>query len=195
MKGEAGFDRLAGGLGNDYLIGGADVDAFMFTTVANTSTNRDSIADFVHGVDQIWMDNAVLPAAGRRRPAEWQLLPARRGRARCQRLSSSTTSRTARPISTRTATAPAAPSCSPCSTTKPVLTAVRLRGDLAHRGATRPSRTFGLFGFRQETGWLEVGRARTLSMAWIGATMGPFRRQFAFSGRETADFAWHRQQR
>ena len=51
-------------MGNDYLVGGADVDAFMFTSVANASTNRDRIADFVHGVDQIWMDNALFPQLG-----------------------------------------------------------------------------------------------------------------------------------
>ena len=64
IKGDAGNDRLSGGLGNDYLVGGGEVDVFMFTSVPNSTTNRDRIADFVHGLDKLWLDNLVFPKLG-----------------------------------------------------------------------------------------------------------------------------------
>ncbi|MEJ1121087.1 calcium-binding protein [Phyllobacterium sp. CCNWLW109] len=64
LVGNAGANILSGGAGNDLLTGGAGSDAFVFNTVANGSTNRDTITDFSAPSDTIWMDNAVFAALG-----------------------------------------------------------------------------------------------------------------------------------
>lgn len=57
IKGQGGSDTLIGGLGRDSLYGGADQDAdrFVFNAVAESAlgTKRDSISQFVSGVDEI----------------------------------------------------------------------------------------------------------------------------------------------
>lgn len=60
LNGGAGNDLLKGGLGNDRLAGGAGRDAFFFHTALNASANRDTITDFVHGQDRLFLENAVF---------------------------------------------------------------------------------------------------------------------------------------
>jgi Ca2+-binding RTX toxin-like protein len=79
LIGGDGQDRLYGGHGNDSLTGGAGVDYFIFNTTPNAATNRDTVADFVHGGDKFWMENAVftkLGAAGALNAANFRLGPA-----------------------------------------------------------------------------------------------------------------------
>jgi microcystin-dependent protein len=76
LNGAAGSDRLFGGKGNDTLTGGANNDAFVFNTTPNGSTNRDFILDYVHGVDELQIENAVfvkLGAAGALNPAFFRI--------------------------------------------------------------------------------------------------------------------------
>lgn len=63
LDGAAGNDTLVGGNGKDRLIGGADADQFVFNTRPG-STNVDKIVDFVHGTDEIVLDDAILKALG-----------------------------------------------------------------------------------------------------------------------------------
>ncbi len=55
LLGSDGDDTLAGGTGRDSLRGGDDADVFLFNTAADAGrkTVRDTIADFVSGVDDI----------------------------------------------------------------------------------------------------------------------------------------------
>jgi Ca2+-binding RTX toxin-like protein len=71
--GEAGNDRLIGGLsndaisggpGNDTLTGGPGKDQFLFDAALNASTNVDRITDFAHLVDKIDLSHGIFPAAG-----------------------------------------------------------------------------------------------------------------------------------
>lgn len=59
ISGGAGIDYLDGGLGNDMLVGGTETDHFRFTK-ALSSTNSDTIQDFVVGIDRIDLENAVF---------------------------------------------------------------------------------------------------------------------------------------
>ncbi len=61
LKGGAGNDTLIGGTGNDWLEGGSGADHFVF---AKASLNgRDSIQDFVHGVDELVFSTADYSAS------------------------------------------------------------------------------------------------------------------------------------
>ncbi len=60
MMGFNGSDILAGGLGNDTLTGGQGSDAFVFNTVAHTSSNVDTILDFVKGEDKIQLSKIIF---------------------------------------------------------------------------------------------------------------------------------------
>ena len=63
LNGAAGNDRLHGGLGNDTLYGGAGNDIFVFDMAPNSTTNRDTIADFANVAgnnDTIWLENAIF---------------------------------------------------------------------------------------------------------------------------------------
>ena len=63
----AGNDRLNGNLGNDVLTGGAGNDTFVFNTLLNAATNKDTITDFTPGQDKIELSRAIfsaLPAEG-----------------------------------------------------------------------------------------------------------------------------------
>lgn len=51
ITGTGGNNRLVGGGGNDTLTGGSGADDFVFGAAA--STGRDTITDFVHGVDHL----------------------------------------------------------------------------------------------------------------------------------------------
>ncbi|MEJ1121256.1 calcium-binding protein [Phyllobacterium sp. CCNWLW109] len=64
LVGNTGANIISGGAGNDTLTGGEGRDAFMFNTVTNGSTNRDTITDFNVVADTIWMDNAAFAALG-----------------------------------------------------------------------------------------------------------------------------------
>ena len=60
IYGYAGNDKLNGKGGNDVLVGGDGKDAFVFTTKASTTTNRDKIVDFNSSDDWFELDNAVF---------------------------------------------------------------------------------------------------------------------------------------
>ena len=51
---------MIGGLGNDTLTGGAGSDYFVFNTTPNTSSNKDTITDFVSGTDKLEFSKAVF---------------------------------------------------------------------------------------------------------------------------------------
>ena len=60
LNGGVGNDTIYGGVGNDGLVGGAGNDIFVFNTAPNVATNRDTIMDFVHGQDHIYLENAIF---------------------------------------------------------------------------------------------------------------------------------------
>lgn len=60
LNGGLGNDTLAGKNGNDNLTGGLGNDTFVFDTLPNASTNRDTISDFNGLADTIKLDNAVF---------------------------------------------------------------------------------------------------------------------------------------
>lgn len=62
VEGGNGNDTLAGGTGNDVLIGGFGADQFRFDTLANASTNLDTVVDFQSGKDHIQLENSVFTA-------------------------------------------------------------------------------------------------------------------------------------
>jgi Ca2+-binding RTX toxin-like protein len=65
LNGLAGNDVIRGGLGIDSLTGGPGADSFCFNTAPSASTsNRDIVFDFAHGVDKFWMENAVYAKLG-----------------------------------------------------------------------------------------------------------------------------------
>jgi Ca2+-binding RTX toxin-like protein len=63
LGGSYGRDTLVGGSGKDKLIGGTEADQFVFNARLG-STNIDKIVDFVHGVDEIALDDAIFKALG-----------------------------------------------------------------------------------------------------------------------------------
>jgi len=71
LLGTAGWDTLQGGDGNDWLqpgswsdtvTGGAGSDSFAWTE--SGSGNRDTVTDFVSGMDEVLLDNAAMAALG-----------------------------------------------------------------------------------------------------------------------------------
>ena len=62
LTGNASFNTLQGGLGNDTLTGGGGADQFLFNTVPNSTTNFDTIVDFVVVDDTVRLENAVFTA-------------------------------------------------------------------------------------------------------------------------------------
>ncbi|EXI64206.1 MAG: Cyclolysin [Candidatus Accumulibacter adjunctus] len=67
LNGNLGNDTLTGGLGNDLLTGGSGADIFRFDAALNSSTNLDTITDFIVPDDTIQLENAVftsLPTTG-----------------------------------------------------------------------------------------------------------------------------------
>jgi Ca2+-binding RTX toxin-like protein len=71
LLGGAGWDTLQGGDGNDWLqpglwsdtvTGGAGSDSFVWGESGNNT--RDSVTDFVSGVDEVLLDNASMTALG-----------------------------------------------------------------------------------------------------------------------------------
>lgn len=65
LSGAAGDDTLSGALGNDTLKGEAGKDIFVFSTRANTKTNKDKLVDFSVKDDAIWLDNAAFIKLGK----------------------------------------------------------------------------------------------------------------------------------
>ena len=53
VYGNRGFDRIDGGLGDDDLWGGNDVDYFRFVTEGSNGFGNDMIQDFDDGADRI----------------------------------------------------------------------------------------------------------------------------------------------
>jgi len=67
LAGGAGNDRLNGGIGNDTLSGGIGNDVFVFDSVLNAASNKDTITDFTSGQDKIELKRTIfsaLPAEG-----------------------------------------------------------------------------------------------------------------------------------
>jgi T5SS/PEP-CTERM-associated repeat protein len=60
LRGGADADKLYGGAGNDTLFGDAGKDSFYFDTALNKSTNIDTIKDFSHADDTIFLENAFF---------------------------------------------------------------------------------------------------------------------------------------
>ena len=58
-----GRDTLIGGAGSDKLTGGAGADQFVFGAKLG-SANLDRIVDFLHGADEIALDDAIFKALG-----------------------------------------------------------------------------------------------------------------------------------
>lgn len=63
VLGAAGKDTINGGLDNDQLTGGAGADTFVFNTPLS-STNIDTITDFVHGTDKIQLARSIMATVG-----------------------------------------------------------------------------------------------------------------------------------
>jgi len=79
LNGGNGNDNLRGSLGNDTLVGGANNDVFVFNTAPNSSTNRDTIADYNPAQDTIQLENAIftkLLTVGLLNPALFRLAAA-----------------------------------------------------------------------------------------------------------------------
>jgi Ca2+-binding RTX toxin-like protein len=54
LNGGANNDTITGGAGKDFMTGGTGADTFVFAAVSDsTNAARDTIMDFVHGVDKI----------------------------------------------------------------------------------------------------------------------------------------------
>jgi Ca2+-binding RTX toxin-like protein len=60
LSGLAGNDTLDGGSGNDTLIGGAGNDTFIFSSGIKGNKNIDTIKDFVHGQDKIYLSADIF---------------------------------------------------------------------------------------------------------------------------------------
>lgn len=65
LLGGDGADRLYGGLGKDVLTGGAGPDVFVFNTKLDKSTNVDTLTDFSHADDTIWLASAIFKGMGK----------------------------------------------------------------------------------------------------------------------------------
>jgi Ca2+-binding RTX toxin-like protein len=60
LSGNGGDDILEGGADNDILSGGAGNDIFVFDSVLNAATNKDTISDFISGQDNIRLDKDIF---------------------------------------------------------------------------------------------------------------------------------------
>jgi Ca2+-binding RTX toxin-like protein len=60
LAGRGGNDILAGGRGSDVLTGGAAQDTFYFNTALNAKANVDTIVDFNHADDVIYLSHGVF---------------------------------------------------------------------------------------------------------------------------------------
>jgi Ca2+-binding RTX toxin-like protein len=64
LSGLGGNDTLIGGAGNDSLTGGDGNDTFLFSIAPNSSTNRDTITDFISATDKLSFSRAVYSGFG-----------------------------------------------------------------------------------------------------------------------------------
>ena len=64
ISGLDGNDTINGRGGNDVLTGGAGNDFFVFNTVPNAASNRDTITDFNVAADTVRLENSVFTALG-----------------------------------------------------------------------------------------------------------------------------------
>ena len=62
LTGGTGNDTLAGGLGNDLLVGGAGQDLFVFDSLPNATSNKDTLNDFSVADDTLQLENAIFTA-------------------------------------------------------------------------------------------------------------------------------------
>jgi Ca2+-binding RTX toxin-like protein len=62
LTGNSGSNTLNGGAGKDILYGGYGADKFVFDTTLNSTTNLDTIKDFVKGTDKIVLDDNIFKA-------------------------------------------------------------------------------------------------------------------------------------
>ncbi len=60
LTGGSQNDHLNGGQGCDILTGGSDADTFVFDTVLDELTNKDTIVDFVAGQDKVALDRRIF---------------------------------------------------------------------------------------------------------------------------------------
>jgi Ca2+-binding RTX toxin-like protein len=61
LSGLAGNDTLDGGSGNDALTGGDGADTFIFSSGIKGNKNIDTVKDFVHGQDKIYLSADIFP--------------------------------------------------------------------------------------------------------------------------------------
>jgi Ca2+-binding RTX toxin-like protein len=59
-EGDEGDDKLYGGLGQDTLFGGLGSDTFVFDSILDASTNKDTITDFAINQDEILLNNRIF---------------------------------------------------------------------------------------------------------------------------------------
>ncbi len=59
LTGNSGNNVLGGKAGNDILIGGDGADKFRFDTALDADANVDNVTDFVAGIDDFQLDNAI----------------------------------------------------------------------------------------------------------------------------------------
>jgi Ca2+-binding RTX toxin-like protein len=64
LNGHAGNDSLRGGYGNDRMLGGPGDDNFRFHTLPNSTTNHDTLPDYVPADDRIELENAFFTKVG-----------------------------------------------------------------------------------------------------------------------------------
>ena len=64
LNGGEGNDTLMGGWGNDLLTGGNGVDHFRFDHTLSTSSNVDTITDFISGIDKIDLSKSFMSGLG-----------------------------------------------------------------------------------------------------------------------------------
>jgi Ca2+-binding RTX toxin-like protein len=60
LSGLAGDDTLDGGSGNDMLTGGDGNDTFVFSQGIKGNKNIDTVKDFVHGQDKIYLSADIF---------------------------------------------------------------------------------------------------------------------------------------
>ena len=64
LMGGEGDDSLIGGNGNDTLTGGTGLDHFIFTAAPSALSNKDTITDFVSGMDELQFSKAIFASLG-----------------------------------------------------------------------------------------------------------------------------------
>jgi serralysin len=60
LYGGNGNDKFYGGAGNDVIYGGAGNDSFYFTNALSDTSNVDSLRDFAHGSDFLYLSHSIF---------------------------------------------------------------------------------------------------------------------------------------